>query len=479
MRAALYLRSSKDRHDVSLDAQRDELTKLAETRGLTIAAEFSDAVESGSSENRPGFISLLEAIRNPKRGWEVLLVFDTSRIARRRYIAQALKHEATKRRIQIIYAKLPVDLDPVSEVVLESVFQAMDEVHSLLSAEKGRMGMRQNVKRGFRAGGRAPIGYQLERIPTGTIRDGQPVTKSKLIPSPDAPVVTRYLKARASGLPRSRLIRDLGMKWSPSTLIHVEWNALVYAGHTCWNQRVAGKKVSRDEWEITRNTHEPLITDAEAETLIRQLETSDIGRAVSAGKAAVTPHLLTGILMTSDGEKWTVAKGGKVYRIAGKFVQADLVNQAVLDTIRRDLSNLGFWKTLLDAVQKNDPTAGIDKEIKRLERERERAARKAVETDDGGIFVGVVEERTRQINALRRERELASREGGLFELVSRTTPADLAQMALENPSAAVSALVEEVTLNRDLTCQIRYRCASMASPRGANRYAPVSPVYLK
>ena len=43
-RAVLYLRSSKDRSDVSIDAQRRELQSLAQARGIIIAGEYSDAV---------------------------------------------------------------------------------------------------------------------------------------------------------------------------------------------------------------------------------------------------------------------------------------------------------------------------------------------------------------------------------------------------------------------------------------------------
>ena len=42
--ASLYLRSSKDRSDVSIDAQRRELTALAAQRGLVIVEEFADVV---------------------------------------------------------------------------------------------------------------------------------------------------------------------------------------------------------------------------------------------------------------------------------------------------------------------------------------------------------------------------------------------------------------------------------------------------
>src|ERR1700730_4373678 len=203
MKAAMYLRRSKDRSGVSLAAQRHELEKLAISRSLTVVKTYEDAVESGSTENRPGFIELVRALKHPSRGWEYLLVYDTSRIARRRYIAQAIKHEAKKRGVIILYARMPSDLDPVAEIVLESVFEAMDEAHSLMSREKGLAGMAENVRRGFRAGGRAPIGYELKAFTAGTIGEGLTVMKSKLTLGEGAAVIGEYLKARANGVPRT------------------------------------------------------------------------------------------------------------------------------------------------------------------------------------------------------------------------------------------------------------------------------------
>src|SRR5687767_1729152 len=110
MNAALYLRSSKDRNDVSLAAQSHELQKLATSRSLLVVKTYEDAVESGKTENRRGFLELVRDIKDPRRGWTYLLVYDTSRLARRRYIAQAIKHEAKKRGVIILYAKLPSDL---------------------------------------------------------------------------------------------------------------------------------------------------------------------------------------------------------------------------------------------------------------------------------------------------------------------------------------------------------------------------------
>lgn len=64
-RAVCYLRSSKDRSDVSIDAQRRALHELAGQRGLILVGEYADAVESGKDDDRPAFQRLLRDLRAP------------------------------------------------------------------------------------------------------------------------------------------------------------------------------------------------------------------------------------------------------------------------------------------------------------------------------------------------------------------------------------------------------------------------------
>ena len=218
--AAVYLRSSKDRHDVSIASQERELQKLAKSKDLQIVREYVDVVESAKNEFRPAFQELMRDVRSPARGWDTLLTLDTSRLSRRRYVSLGFKHDAKNNGVQIHYATMP-EVDPITNVLLESVMEALDEYHSLVSREKGLAGMAENVRQGFRAGGRAPRGYELEHIETGAVRDGQPVTKSKLRPSDDARWVGTYLRRRATGEPRAHVRRDMGLTISVSTLVNL------------------------------------------------------------------------------------------------------------------------------------------------------------------------------------------------------------------------------------------------------------------
>jgi site-specific DNA recombinase len=358
-RATLYLRSSKDRSDVSIDAQRRALHELAAARGLVVVDEFADAVESGKDDDRPAFQRLLHALKAPVRAFEVVLAHDTSRIARRRTLALIFEQECTRRGVRVVYKTVP-DTDPITEMLLKSILQAMDEWHSLTSKAKGLAGMAENIRQGWRAGGRAPRGYQLEYHATGAVRDGAPVLKSKLVPDPaTAPTVAAYLRLRAAGVSRGQAIARLALPWPASSLHSLDWNALTYAGCTVWNmhaEREAGaavggdKRRPRGEWVIQPGTHEPLIDRAEADTILRQCEAT----AGTARRARGGPLLLAGLVVAPDGRPWH-GDGDGAYRLGkGKRVAAPLLESAVLDRLALDLAGEGAVRALLKNLQAAD-----------------------------------------------------------------------------------------------------------------------------
>lgn len=332
-----YIRSSKDKHDVSLDSQRRGIAELARSKGFTLIGEYADAVESGKDDQRPAYQRMLRDLAARGRAWNVILAFDTSRIARRTYIAQTLQHEARKRGVTILYVKVP-ETDPINTVILQNVFQAMDEVHSLMSREKGLAGMAENVRRGFRAGGRAPVGYRFEKVATSVVREGEAVSKSRLVPDDRAPAIAAYLRARAAGQHGSSVARRLALPISRSGLVDVEWNALTYAGHTTWNMRRSkdteggGTRRPRAEWMIQRGTHEALITDAEAETILIRLE----ARGGAARRFRGTAYLLSGLVVRPDGKPWHGDRG--CYATRGGSLDAELLERAVLGQLGVDLA---------------------------------------------------------------------------------------------------------------------------------------------
>jgi len=500
-KAAIYLRSSKDRNEVSIDAQRRELQKLALAQGLNIIQEFSDVVESAKDENRPGFQQLLNELKSSSRKWSSLLLVDTSRLSRRRYMAQVFKHEAQKRNVKIIYSKLP-ESDPIADMVIVGVMEVFDELHSLMSKEKGLAGMAENVRQGFRAGGRAPRGYQLEKIATGAVRDGEAVTKSRLVPNEDAPLIGQYLKMRLTGASRKRAIAELDLGIASTTAIELEWNALTYAGHTVWNVRNEHKKGEgykgnqkrrpRSEWVIKENTHEALISTEEAEALLAQLENSVHHKAKTRRTKA--DYLLTGLLQTPQGEPWFGnGRNGylpkKVAGIRNRKIDKEAMEQAVLKQVSSDLRSPEFIKTLTrEAIKyreahQADPAESLRPEVNKLTQKISSLMNMATELADPAPALREVEQLEQKRNALVSEIERREQEYSAAALLDHFTEAnvktflngiasDMEIMDREAKKDFLSLMIDRIVLDPvSHDAEVCYRFSAdlrnkMASPRG-------------
>ncbi len=501
-RAALYLRSSKDRSDVSIDAQRRQLQEMASERGFAIVAEYSDVVESGKDENRQGFQDLIAAVRQKRRGWETLVLLDTSRLSRRRHISILFEEvEAKKHGVRVVYKSLP-ESDPITEMLLRSILQAMDEWHSLTSKAKGLAGMAENVRQGWRAGGRAPMGYQLFHTPTGAIREGSPVLKSRLAVSEDAPRVKRYLELRAAGVKRTPACGEAGIDSSASTLVNVEWNALTYAGHTVWNMRheFAGgfkggaKRKPRADWMVQRGTHEALITDAEAEQLLVALEAFDRGNHTHGAD-----YLLTGLLKNPSGQSWhgSATRGLPYYRVGkGGAISARVVEQAVTRQVAVDLESPAFvagmnaaLKAQFDDRRRDDALPALRKEMADLERRIARLTEMLSDTSTPDPLLRQMEKheaRRLEIVPEILDREEAARDVGKVTSMTNTQVARLMRSLREEMESLdrdrlrefLAGLVEQIVLDAAAqTFVVTYRLTAATRVRLASP-AGFEPAYL-
>ena len=506
--AALYLRSSKDRKDVSPDAQRRALHELAKSRGLTVVEEFVDAVESGKDADRPGFQRLIKAVRNPARGWSTVLLHDTSRLSRRRVISLMFEEVDCKaNNVAVIYKTLP-DVDPLTEMLLKSVLVAWDEYHSISSKQKGLAGMGENVRAGFRAGGRAPTGYLLRKHATGAMREGAAVTKSVLELDPEtSESIGIYLRERAAGVARLRAKRKSGIDaMKDTTLISLEWNALTYAGHTVWNvhaERQSGggyvggsKRRPRDQWLIQRDTHPALITDAEAERLLGRLETRAKARAteVAEQRDRDSDALLSGLVYAPDGSRWWAeadryrcGRAGNVRSIARATLEDQVISQVL-----EDLASPGFAPALLSGTRaalasETDPAAlrRMRSEISELASKISRTMDLAADLADPAPALRKVEELERDRAAKLERLQAAEGEAERAAWISKVSVADVARALAgiaeqakeagrsERLRPVIVSVVDRVEIDPDtLSGGICYRVASpdsgvkMASPRG-------------
>ena len=476
---------------MSLDAQRRELIALAKAKSLPVVEEFADAVESGKDDQRPGFQSLLRRLKDPERTWSYLLALDTSRIARNQYLAHALHYEAEKRGIKVLYAKIP-ETNTLVDVVIRAVMQAFDQLHSLMSREKGLTGMAENVRQGWRAGGRAPRGYELRHMPTGATRDGFPVTKSKLALGAEARHVAAYLKSRASDVRRDAAAVQAGLHATASSLIGIEWNALTYAGHTVWNvhaERLPGgeykggqKRRPREEWVIQYDTHPALITTDEAEKILGQLNR---GRAKKYKTRA--QYLLSGLLVTPNGRAWH-GNGDGYYRAEkGPRIAQQSIEEAIVRQVTEDLQSKTFIAALVEETRRMATPQSINdlrplrEKLSAITAKIGRLADLAADSETARPFLEQIREQEKHRAALVEELDKRESEIRAVDVLRTITEPDVRRILnslTENMQHAdrdalkafLTGLLERVELDPETQfCRLHYAVRTgdfVASPRG-------------
>lgn len=247
------------------------------------------------------------------------------------------------------------------DAVVESLVEIFDEFHSQKSKMDGLQGMRENIKRGWRAGGLAILGYRLTKQVVG-MRDGQPITKSKLEPDPKHfPTVQAYLKGRARGESHKALMDSLSKKVPYTTLVYIEESVLVYAGHTLWNrhnevidgQYVGGQRFrNADQWLIVRDTHDAMTTDDEAYAFLHQRESA----RAQCKRLRRNNYLLAGLLRCRCGAN--VDGDGGYYRCHVRCGACAIKQEALEEAVLAILCQEFLTPETIEALK-----AEIDREL--------------------------------------------------------------------------------------------------------------------
>lgn len=493
-RCVLYLRSSKDRSDVSIAAQRRDLTALAHARGLSILREYADVVESAKDADRPAFQALIHDLKAKGRGWSAILLLDPSRLSRNQLVAHLFTQDCRRHGVDILYSQMP-DASPEVDIILTPMMHALAEYHSYQSKAKGLGGMAENVRRGFRAGGRAPFGYRLERVDTGAVREGQPVLKSRLVPTDDLPKMRAYLASRAAGVPRPFAATLAGIaSMSSSTLVCLEWQALTYAGCLVWGQhaeRTTGgyvggrKRKPRAEWMIQPDAHEAVISREQAETILEHLEASPHGKR----QTKRTDYLLGGVLVTPEGKTWHGCGGyyRSGYQRGARQILAAKVEGALLERMAEDFAAPAFATRIVAALNRRraaraapGATDAEQKELAQVEARIQKLLKLVVEMEEPRALLQEVDKLEARRTVLRRTLDAALHRSRLEESQGALTEPRL-RLALgrlresltvvdrDQLRSLLARIVARVTLDPDsLVATVAYQLATgdaLASPR--------------
>src|SRR5687767_2662957 len=217
MRAACYARYSSDlQRATSIEDQLQVARTYAEQQGWSVdeARLYSDAGISGASiDGRPGLQALLAAAAQRPLPFDVVLVDDSSRIARD--IADAIRIMQTLKffGVRVVYISQHIDSANEQAETLVAVHGMVDSLYLREATKKIKRGLAGQHGRGF-ATGSTTFGYRTVPVPDRSGKldpDGRPVLEGKRVevhPS-EADAVRQVFEWYAGGIGIESLVSRL------------------------------------------------------------------------------------------------------------------------------------------------------------------------------------------------------------------------------------------------------------------------------
>lgn len=158
-KAVLYLRfSSYGQREESIEGQRKACVDYCKAHKIEVVAEYIDRAKSATTDDRPEFQRM---ISDSSSGvFDAILVYKTDRFARDRYDSAIYRKELKDNGVQLLSVTDPFIGVP-DQVVVDSVFDGMNEYFSAELSQKVKRGNRTNVMKGKPIGGAKKPGYKV------------------------------------------------------------------------------------------------------------------------------------------------------------------------------------------------------------------------------------------------------------------------------------------------------------------------------
>jgi site-specific DNA recombinase len=395
MRCAVYARFSSDlQRDTSIDDQVNVCRRYAEAHGWSVVAQHADAAISGASLDRPGIQALLSTAAQQPCPFDVLLVDDSSRIARD--LADAVRFMQRLRfyGVRVIYISQNIDSDHDQAETLIAVHGVVDSLYIRELSKKTKRGLAGQLERGY-ATGSITYGYRTVAIPDQTgKRDahGHPTILGKRVEiEPDeARVIVQIYQWFADGLGVRRIVQRLnrtripgprGQSWKAGAVRRLLANEK-YTGKLIWGRgrferepgtrRRVRRELPHDQWHVQERPDLRIVPAdlwgrvQERHASIRAALPTSGTRKLMRGRSAklFSPYLFSGFLSCAEcGGSITVLSRGKrearygclrAYKAGAcsnrLTVRASIVDSRLLDGLRSELLKPATLRYITDTL---------------------------------------------------------------------------------------------------------------------------------
>ena len=277
-RALLYIRVSttkQDRDGYSVPLQKERLISYCKAMGWVVAGVFVDPGFSGSSLERPGMTSLIDAVE-AKKG-DVVLVYKLDRLSRsQRNIIYLLEDIFQPAGVAFVSMQESFDTSTVYGKAMMGILSVFAQMEREVITERTMLGRSGRAEKGlFHGGGTDPIGYDYI--------DGELVVNAE-----EAAQVLDVYNYYASGISISEITRRMDGRYTK----HGGWHHTSTVGNVLDNTLYSG--TVRFDGILSDGVHKAIVP-AELDKVVKE-------RRERAHRYSTysTPYLLTGMIYCSN-----------------------------------------------------------------------------------------------------------------------------------------------------------------------------------
>ena len=197
MKAVIYARYSSDKQtEQSIDGQLRVCKEYAERNKIEIINEYIDRALTGTNDNRPAFLQMINDAQN--KSFEYILVYKLDRFSRNKYDNVVYKHKLAQYGVKVISATEMIS-DTPEGAVMEGLLEMFAEMYSKDLSQKVKRGMRESALKGNFMGGTPLYGYKVEN-------------KKVVIDEEKAPAIRYLFEEYANGKSKKQIIAELNKK---------------------------------------------------------------------------------------------------------------------------------------------------------------------------------------------------------------------------------------------------------------------------
>jgi DNA invertase Pin-like site-specific DNA recombinase len=294
--AAAYARVSSDKQsETSIDAQFDEIERLASTSGIQVKERFWDKVSASGEKERPSFDEMIR--RALLKEFNFIIVYKSDRFNRDAVKDQQLREELEKRGVYVLSVKDPADPTTPAGRLQAWIFSGLNRFYLDNLKQELYTKNTKVAEQGFFMGGTPPYGYAVKEV-----RDKEASRNRKVyvLNLEEVPIVVTVYDMYANGHSLGEIVAELNAKgyktrtgkaWARTSIYEILHNKR-YAGIYTYR----GKKLGNNSHAKRTDTIEvpgviPPIVLPETFERVKARWRTNITRAQSKHD-----HILTGII---------------------------------------------------------------------------------------------------------------------------------------------------------------------------------------